>query len=86
MNMLQKCKYVVCGMVIMLVISMGLTPALASAITRGFQTIRVYYNDYKLMVNGEQFRPVDPDGNAIELFHYNGYVYGPVRQMLNGMG
>lgn len=50
------------------------------------KNITVFFNDIKLMVDGESVTPKDANGNVVEPFVYNGTTYLPVRAIATALG
>lgn len=50
------------------------------------ETIKVLYNNIRIIVDGTQIEPKDASGNAVEPFIYNGTTYLPVRAVANALG
>ena len=66
-----------------LALCLGLgTAALAAG---GMRTIEVL-SGMKVLVNGEEFTPTDVNGNAVDVFAYNGTTYEPIRAMSEAFG
>lgn len=72
----------VCVLVMLLVI---LSAVDVSASSVG-KNITVFFNDIKLMVDGESVTPKDANGNVVEPFVYNGTTYLPVRAIATALG
>ncbi len=47
------------------------------------ETIRVTYDNIKILIDGKEYQPTDVNGNIVEPFIYNGTTYLPVRAIAN---
>lgn len=66
-----------------LALCLGLgTAALAAGGTRTIEVL----TGMKVLVNGEEFTPTDVNGNAVDVFAYNGTTYVPIRAMSEAFG
>lgn len=43
-------------------------------------------NNIKIIINGEELIPVDVNGNAVDVFVYNGTTYAPLRALTEALG
>lgn len=43
------------------------------------ESIKVVYNNIKILIDGKEYQPKDANGNVVEPFIYNGTTYLPVR-------
>jgi hypothetical protein len=50
------------------------------------QSIKVIYNNIKIVIDGKEFKPKDAKGNDLEPFVYNGTTYLPVKAIANAFG
>jgi len=82
MKNLKKSKTFIIGMIFGLLISLSLPTFAASVVKQ----IEAYYNNIKIVVNGNVITPKDPNGNIVEPFIYNGTTYLPVRAVANALG
>lgn len=71
------------GIIISLVIVFAITPAFALS---GAKTMTIYYNNIKLLIDGKEFTPKDPNGNVVEPFTFNGTTYVPLRAVAEAFG
>lgn len=66
------------------VLVMGLAaPAMAA---QGSKTVKLSYDDIKLVINGKTVTPKDGKGNAAEPFTIDGTTYLPVRAVADALG
>ena len=66
-----------------LALCLGLgTAALAAGGTRTIEVL----TGMKVLVNGEEFTPTDVNGNAVDVFAYNGTTYVPIRAISEAFG
>ena len=54
--------------------------------TVGSRTAELWYNNIKIMINGNEVVPKDANGNAVEPFTIDGTTYLPVRAIANALG
>ena len=50
------------------------------------ETAELFYNNIKIVVNGQEIQPKDPNGNYVEPFIINGTTYLPVRAVSDALG
>lgn len=78
----EKSKTFIIGMIFGILISLSL-PSFAASVVK---QIEAYYNDIKIVVDGNLITPKDANGNIVEPFIYNGTTYLPVRAIANALG
>ena len=83
MRRFEKTKGFVIGVAVRLVFCFMLTPALAQSVTK---QINAYYNDIKIMLNGQELIPKDAAGKVVEPFISDGTTYLPVRALSEALG
>ncbi len=71
--------------VTVLVVCCALTGSVALA-APVYETIKVTYNNIKIVVDGVEISPKDANGKAVEPFIYNGTTYLPVRAIGDAIG
>lgn len=76
-------KIVAGGVIGGIVTSLLFTSAFAESVE---QTIKVAYNNIKIVIAGKQVNPTDASGNAVKPFVYNGTTYLPLRAISNALG
>lgn len=77
----NKFKYFITGTITGIIIaSCGVVLASNTTI------IEAVYNNIKIVVDGKEFTPKDPQGNIVEPFISNGTTYLPVRAVANATG
>jgi len=54
--------------------------------SNGSKTLTAYFNNIRIMVDGELIIPKDANGNEVEPFTVNGTTYLPVRAVANALG
>lgn len=57
-----------------------------NAFAVGFQTAQIYYNNIKIIIDGEEIIPKDVRGNVVEPFIMDGTTYLPVRAVSEALG
>ena len=72
--------------VFVLVMVFILGTAINVSATSAGKNITVFFNNIKLMVDGEVVTPKDANGNVVEPFIYNGTTYLPVRALAEALG
>ncbi|NLK44698.1 MAG: hypothetical protein GX300_09930 [Tissierellia bacterium] len=82
MKTIQKVKYLVLGMLIMVLFSIVVLPSLAAIYEKQI-TVSTGVNIY---VDDERLDPIDANGNPVEAFIYNGTTYLPVRAVAEALG
>ncbi len=50
------------------------------------KTIKVLYNNIKIVINGKEYKAQDEKGNVLESFVYNGTVYVPAKAIAKAIG
>ena len=70
-------------MLIMAILSCTVIPALAVPTSK---EITAYYNDIKIVIDGELIIPRDVEGNIVDPFISDGTTYLPVRAMCEAIG
>lgn len=78
-----KIRYVILGMIISLILSNTMIPALAANTTKQLNAI---FRDIKIVVDGVQITPKDANGNIVEPFVIDGTTYLPVRAIGEAFG
>jgi len=78
-----KIKYIVVGMIIMLILNSIMIPVFAAKTTRQLEAT---FNNIKIVVDNKEIKPTDANGNAVEAFIVNGTTYLPVRAVANALG
>lgn len=78
-----RCKGIL-GFISGVIITLILTTSVFAAPIE--QTIKVIYNNIKVIVNGIQIDMRDANNNKVEPFNYNGTVYLPVRAIGQALG
>ncbi|MBQ4159805.1 MAG: NPCBM/NEW2 domain-containing protein [Clostridia bacterium] len=53
---------------------------------QAMETINVYYDNIKILIDGIEYHPTDAHGETVEPFIYNGTTYLPVRAIANAFG
>lgn len=80
MSLLKKSTRI---LAVSLALCLGLgTAALAAGGTRTIEVL----SGMKVLVNGQEFTPTDVNGNAVDVFAYNGTTYVPIRAMSEAFG
>ena len=80
MSLLKKSTRI---LAVSLALCLGLgTAALAAGGTRTIEVL----SGMKVLVNGREFTPTDVNGNAVDVFAYNGTTYVPIRAMSEAFG
>ena len=83
MNKLNNFKWFLLGVVVCLIMSVLVVPALASS---GTKDATLYYRDIKITLDGNTIIPKDASGNAVEPFIIDGTTYLPVRGIAPALG
>ncbi|MCL2815637.1 MAG: stalk domain-containing protein [Oscillospiraceae bacterium] len=52
----------------------------------GFQSAQIYYNNIKIVIDGEEITPKDALGNTVDPFIMDGTTYLPVRAVSKALG
>lgn len=76
--MKKRLQGIIAGVLIGTMLPSGI--ALAKQAT---ETIRVTYDNIKILIDGKEYHPTDANGNTVEPFIYNGTTYLPVRAIAN---
>jgi hypothetical protein len=76
-------KLIVFTIVSVLSISILFTSAFATPVE---QSIKVLFNNIKIVMSGKQVTPTDINGKAVEPFTYNGTTYLPLRAIATTLG
>ncbi len=79
----ERIKGFLLGVALCLVIGMLSIPAFAESVGK---QITAYYNDIKLIINGETVIPKDAKGNVVDPFIVDGTTYLPVRAVAEALG
>jgi hypothetical protein len=77
--MKEKAKGFIAGIIVCVLAFSLVGGALAAS-----QTISI--DSIKVMVNGEEFKPKDVNGNDVLVFSYNGTTYAPLRALAEAYG
>ena len=83
MKRTEKARYLIMGMLIMLILSTIIMPALAAS---NMRQITAYFNGIKIYVDDNLIQPKDSNGKTVEPFLYNGTTYLPVRAVADALG
>lgn len=83
MKKLNNLKWFTLGLLVCLLATTLIVPALASSLTKSAQLV---YNDIKITMNGNAITPKDADGNTVEPFTIDGTTYLPVRAISTALG
>jgi len=83
MKKINTRKSIVLVLALSIVISIFAVPGLAASMSK---QLTAYYNDIKLVINGETVEPKDASGNTVEPFIIDGTTYLPVRAVANALG
>lgn len=52
----------------------------------GWQSAQIYYNNIKIVIDGEEITPKDVLGNVVDPFIMDGTTYLPVRAVSEALG
>lgn len=80
----KKVNKLIAGAIIVVLITGTLFTSVFAASFE--QSIKVVYNNIKLVIDGKQVDPKDANGNTVEPFIYNGTTYLPVRALSTALG
>ena len=83
MKKLNNAKWFTLGVVLTLVISTFVVPALAANMIRNAE---LHYRDVKITLDGEPLVPTDVNGNSVEPFLMEGSTYLPLRAVAEALG
>lgn len=83
MRRIEKFRYFILGMVATLIFSVTVVPAFAAGI---YRQLDAYYNDVKIVIDGNQITPKDAAGKVVEPFIVDGTTYLPVRAVGEAFG
>ena len=83
MKKLNNFKGFTLGIVVCMLVTTLIVPALASSLTR---TAQLVYDNIKITLNGSAVTPKDANGNTVEPFTIDGTTYLPVRAVGNALG
>ena len=75
-----------CKKIISMVMILAVVLATSAFATVGSRTVELFYNNIKIMINGNEVKPIDVNGNAIEPFIIDGTTYLPVRGVASALG
>lgn len=65
-----------------ILIACGIVTALSTSILASGQFMTIDVDpSIKILVDGEEFRPKDANGNDVMTFSYNGTTYAPLRAL-----
>jgi len=81
-KMRKHLKGIVIGFLIAMLLFGSIQTVLAAATAK---KIDVYYDNYKIYVDGVEFKPTDKNG-LIEPFSYNGWIYAPFEHIAKALG
>ena len=73
------------GIIIGIIIGVLFTSGMAFA-KQMEETIKVTYDNIKILINGTEYAPTDVVGNVVEPFIYNGTTYVPIRAISQAFG
>ncbi len=76
--MKKRLQGLIAGMLIGAMLSSGVV--FAKQIS---ETIKVTYDNIRILIDGKEYHPTDVNGNTVEPFIYNGTTYLPVRAIAN---
>jgi len=79
----QKIRYFALGVIVTLLLSVTVVPALAASTNR---QLNAMFNNIKIVVDGTLITPKDSNGKAIEPFIVDGTTYLPVRAVADAVG
>ena len=79
----DKLKGFALGVAVCLVLTTLSTPSFAASVSK---QLTAYYNDIKLIINGETVTPKDASGTVVEPFVIDGTTYLPVRAVAEALG
>lgn len=79
----DKLKGFALGVAACLVVSTLTIPSFAASVKK---QLTAYYNDIKLIINGETVTPKDVNGTVVEPFVIDGTTYLPVRAVAEALG
>lgn len=80
---LEKRKVIALGAAACLAVGTLTMPSLAASVSK---QITAYYNNIKLIINGETVTPKDVNGKEVEPFVIDGTTYLPVRAVAEALG
>ena len=81
---MKKCEVLKCfAIVLIMAILFNVFPVAAANFTK---QLTAMYRDVKIFVDGEQFTPMDINGNLIEPFIVDGTTYLPIRAISEALG
>lgn len=83
MKKLSNVKWLALGVVLCLVVTAFVMPAMAANLTK---TAELVYKDIKITLNGGEITPKDANGNVAEPFIIDGTTYLPVRAIGTALG
>lgn len=83
MHKTQKLRYVFLGVLISLLLSTTVVPAIAGSASK---QLTAYYNNIKIVLDGAVLTPKDGSGKVVEPFTVDGTTYLPVRALCDAIG
>ncbi len=79
--MFKRVRWIAVGVIIGIMLSGGIVYAATNT-----KTIEAWYNNIKIVIDGQEIQPVDANGNTVEPFISNGTTYLPVRAVASALG
>ncbi len=79
--MFKRVRWIAVGVIIGIMLSGGIVYAATNT-----KTIEAWYNNIKIVIDGQEIKPVDANGNTVEPFISNGTTYLPVRAVASALG
>ena len=81
--MKQRIQGIIIGVLITALLVGGIMTVTGASIV--WKQIDVAYDNYKIYINGEEFKASDKNG-VIEPFSYNGWIYAPFEHIAHALG